>query len=475
MWDTTNTLNITNNPFIPFRVMFPRKRKANMSANVFIPLTLNPFTWLTTWIDAKRVESSGYFDAEWYLSRNSDVAESGIDPLIHYLKYGAKERRDPHPAFLTNWYLNQYPDAAQSGLAPLLHYLLTGKDKGYKPHPIHENLEHWSAAPKEFSLTGDRRVNFDENFRIGFAVSDHSPETVAGDFFTAMELAEALRREFGCKTQFLSRRNAVNTWYDVDGLDCLIVMLDDYDLERIYNASDKLITIAWMRNWFDRWATRPWIGHYSVHLCSSEKARDYFQGKTDQESAVFRLATNPDRFNPRVEAVESYSSDYCFTGNFWGSSREIESFNPGKLPYQFALYGSGWEQHEQFKSYYRGKLPYPEMSRVYASSKILIDDANSATKQWGSVNSRVFDALASGLLVITNGKIGTDEVFGNLLPTYESTEDLIGQLRRHLETFEQCEELVTALQETVSQSHTYKKRAHELQSILAHRTKNIKH
>jgi spore maturation protein CgeB len=246
-------------------------------------------------------------------------------------------------------------------------------------------------------------------------------------------------------------------------------MLDDYDLERIYNASDKLITIAWMRNWFDRWATRPWIGRFSIHLCSSEKARDYFQGKTDQKSAVFRLATNPDRFNPSVEAVESYSSDYCFTGNFWGSSREIESFNPGKLPYQFALYGSGWEQHEQFKPYYRGKLPYPEMSRVYASSKILIDDANSATKQWGSVNSRVFDALASERMVLSNCEIGSQEVFSGELPTYKTVEELESQIELLLKQDSLRIPLVKRLSRMVLEKHTYSVRAIELRSIIAKR------
>lgn len=51
-----------------------------------------------------------------------------------------------------------------------------------------------------------------------------------------------------------------------------------------------------------------------------------------------------------------------------------------------------------------GEVPYRLLPEIYRSSKVVIDDANHVTKPWGSVNSRVFDALACGTLVLTNGK-----------------------------------------------------------------------
>ena len=36
-----------------------------------------------------------YFDVEWYLKTYPDVAEAGVDPLIHFEKYGRKEGRIP--------------------------------------------------------------------------------------------------------------------------------------------------------------------------------------------------------------------------------------------------------------------------------------------------------------------------------------------------------------------------------------------
>ncbi|WP_321335705.1 hypothetical protein [Breoghania sp.] len=44
-----------------------------------------------------RLKQSGLFDAQWYLAQNKDVAEAGVDPLFHYVCYGANEGRHPNP------------------------------------------------------------------------------------------------------------------------------------------------------------------------------------------------------------------------------------------------------------------------------------------------------------------------------------------------------------------------------------------
>ena len=39
------------------------------------------------------IAASGYFDVDWYLRRYPDVAASGFDPIVHYLRHGAAEGR----------------------------------------------------------------------------------------------------------------------------------------------------------------------------------------------------------------------------------------------------------------------------------------------------------------------------------------------------------------------------------------------
>ena len=65
------------------------------------------------------IRQCGLFDPDWYLARNRDVSEAGLD-------HGARDLRDPGPHFDTAHYLHLYPDIAGSGMNPLLHYIRAG-------------------------------------------------------------------------------------------------------------------------------------------------------------------------------------------------------------------------------------------------------------------------------------------------------------------------------------------------------------
>ncbi|MDX8459207.1 glycosyltransferase [Mesorhizobium humile] len=73
------------------------------------------------------IRKSGTFDREWYLKNNPDVAGWRIDPLRHYVVFGAREGRDPNPWFSSNNYLRDNPDAARTGLNPLAHFITHSK------------------------------------------------------------------------------------------------------------------------------------------------------------------------------------------------------------------------------------------------------------------------------------------------------------------------------------------------------------
>jgi O-antigen biosynthesis protein len=102
-------------------------------------------TGLRRWIPGRRSESgrlaedyraiagSALFDAEWYLSKNPDVAATKLDPALHYLRYGAREGRSPGPLFDGQRYLKENPDVERSNYNPLIHFVRTGWREGRTP------------------------------------------------------------------------------------------------------------------------------------------------------------------------------------------------------------------------------------------------------------------------------------------------------------------------------------------------------
>lgn len=147
------------------------------------------------------IRQSGLFDGAWYLETYPDVAARGFDPVLHYVRYGADEGRDPNhlfsstwyfttyadvaakrdnplvdyirqersgqrnpsPLFNAGWYLSTNPDVGSAGLSPLLHYLRHGMREGRSPRP-RDDITSWS--PNSISIASPhakdaQRATFD--------------------------------------------------------------------------------------------------------------------------------------------------------------------------------------------------------------------------------------------------------------------------------------------------------------------------
>jgi hypothetical protein len=104
---------------------------------------MGPSRWirarLQRYSNLKLIDESCLFDRGWYLAHYPDVGNHGVDPALHYLRYGAKEGRDPCPLFDSNWYLHENPDVLAAGINPLVHYLRYGAAEGRDPNPLFDS------------------------------------------------------------------------------------------------------------------------------------------------------------------------------------------------------------------------------------------------------------------------------------------------------------------------------------------------
>lgn len=67
------------------------------------------------------LRNSDAFDPDYYLANYRDVARSGMDPLMHYVQYGVRDRYNPSRSFNTQAYLAAHPELLETGENPLLH------------------------------------------------------------------------------------------------------------------------------------------------------------------------------------------------------------------------------------------------------------------------------------------------------------------------------------------------------------------
>jgi glycosyltransferase involved in cell wall biosynthesis len=114
-----------------WRITSPfRSGRRKLSKFKRLPRRLELVKRLKRYRDKRFVAATGQFDSDWYLERYPDVRAAEVNPIAHYLRFGAAEGRDPSPHFDSDRYLDQYPDVRAAGVNPFVHYLRFGAAEG---------------------------------------------------------------------------------------------------------------------------------------------------------------------------------------------------------------------------------------------------------------------------------------------------------------------------------------------------------
>lgn len=81
-----------------------------------------------------KIKKSQKFDEDWYLREYPEVKKLEMNPILHYLEFGAHLGFNPNETFDTNWYFKTYVEPNK--INPFFHYLNKGKKSGFLPKPL---------------------------------------------------------------------------------------------------------------------------------------------------------------------------------------------------------------------------------------------------------------------------------------------------------------------------------------------------
>jgi GT2 family glycosyltransferase len=325
-------------------------------------------------------------------------------------------------------------------------------------------LERWAPrVAREYRLARLRRDPFwtdGAGAHVAVTLTSLDVKDGWGDWYSGHEIGDALE-QLGWQVSYVERKG--DRWYELpEGLDYVLSLMDPFDLRRV---PAHVTTIAWIRNWTERWLERPWFERADLLLASSQGTAELIEERTGRATIRFPLAVNPKRFHPRAPE-ERFAADYVFTGNWWGKDRDIQRALAPRAGERLAIYGKDWEQVPEFAPHARGELPYEQLPLLYPSAKLVLDDTQGPTLPYGALNARVFDALACGTLPLTNCEAGVRELFDADFPVWDSRESLRARLDELLADEGRRDALVARYRETVLTRHTYAHRAAELREIL---------
>lgn len=132
----------------------------------------------------------------------------------------------------------------------------------------------------------------------------------------------------------------------------------------------------------------------------------------------------------------------------------------GETPYNFKVWGWGWKNILP-QRYYGGEyIDNQRLDELYASSLITLNDHHEDMSREGFVSVRIFDILASGGFCISDKNSGTEEIFGDSVPQYESPEHLSQLIDFYINHPDERLKLMEKGRE-IALSHTWQKRAEQ--------------
>ncbi|KQS14317.1 hypothetical protein ASG04_00010 [Curtobacterium sp. Leaf183] len=282
---------------------------------------------------------------------------------------------------------------------------------------------------------------------VAFAVSTDDVDAGAGDVYVALGLAKYLER-LGWGVQLWP----IDRWdtHVPDDVDVVVSMIESF-VPGLLPRHTALV--GWVRNWTDVWAELPYLDEFDAVWTSSTAARDRIAERYDGAVHLLPIGVDPELFSGDDQG--SSPIDVVTTVNFWGAER-LGTSALDELAEQRDVVWYGANQEHLVRSDridHRGHASFFDLPAVYAAARVVVDDVIPPARAYATHNSRLFEGLASGSLVVTNCAEGLEELGLGDLPTYHDGPSLV------LAAADTDAALVERLRAVVLERHTYASRA----------------
>ncbi|TDN45666.1 glycosyl transferase family 1 [Curtobacterium flaccumfaciens] len=242
-----------------------------------------------------------------------------------------------------------------------------------------------------------------------------------GDTFFARDLADALR-SLGQEVVVDHRESHVRP--SSEHLDDVALTLRGLDDTPVHPSATNVL---WVISHPDL-VTPAELARYDLRFAAGPVWAARTTEATGLATAPLLQATDPARFHPGDPDPQYPDLDTAFVGK----TREV--FRPVvrdavEAGADLAVWGEGWEGLLP-DGVHRGVfVPNDRLPALYRSARVVLNDHWDDMARDGFLSNRLFDAAASGALVVTDPVPGVDELFHGAVRTYASVDELREALR----------------------------------------------
>lgn len=335
------------------------------------------------------------------------------DPAVRERRYDAdaadalavwRGRRDEHTA----------PALARLGFVP-------GPgtaDRVGAPVALREPVVRAGRGPERLSLR-DRGERLRWSLRIAAHPGARGDDW--GDTFFARDLARALRG-LGQEVVVDHRESHVRPFSE--HLDDVALTLRGLDDTPVHPSATNVL---WVISHPDLVAPSE-LARYDLRFAAGPVWAARVGGETGLPIAPLLQATDPDRFHPGAPDPAFHALDTAFVGKTRRVFRPVVR-DAVEAGVDLAVWGEGWEGLLP-EGVHRGVfVANDELPALYRTARVVLNDHWDDMARDGFLSNRLFDAAASGALVVTDPVPGVEELFHGAVRTYTTVEQLRRTIR----------------------------------------------
>jgi spore maturation protein CgeB len=170
--------------------------------------------------------------------------------------------------------------------------------------------------------------------------------------------------------------------------------------------------------------------------------------------------TNPKKFY--LDYTEALKSEVLFVGNYSAYRQAVPTLLKENIP--LSIYGDAWPEGVAKERYIDNRI----LRKYYSSAKIVLNDTRADMRKLGFISNRIFDATACGTLVISDYMKEIEEIYGDAVPMWKTTDELIALVKYYLDPVHEAERLDKAkrAREITLQNFTSDIAAQKFQAII---------
>ncbi|WP_146249144.1 MULTISPECIES: glycosyltransferase [unclassified Curtobacterium] len=269
-----------------------------------------------------------------------------------------------------------------------------------------------------------------------------------GDLFFAQDLAAALRRA-GQEVVVDARDRHVRPRSEhLDDVSLVLRGLDDTPV--VPGA----VNVLWVISHPDL-VTDPELARFDLRFAAGARWADATAARTGLPVRTLLQATDPARFAPGPSDPE-LASDVLFVGKTRDTVRPVVA-DAVAAGLDLTVWGSGWDATPVAPLVRGAFLPNDRLPDAYRSARVVLNDHWPDMADGGFLSNRLFDAAATGAIVVSDDVPGIREVAG---PSVVVTAGGPDDLRRVVAAAQPGDEMIRSARAAVfAEHHSFDRRA----------------